>query len=238
MNADMWDLQMLHVAGAGLRAISYDQRGCGRSTDPGDGYAFDTLADDLASIIEQLDLRSVVLVGHSIGCGQIVRYLTRHGGSRVSGILLLSASLPYVQRAPDNPDGLDPKHFDSVRHQIATDPAKWVARAAQLSFPSEASPEMLQWGIRLSLNNSFRAMIATSHIDVETDFRPELPTLSARTLVAHGDGDLTCAFELTGRRAAALIPGAQLKVYPGAGHLLFLTHSAQFNDDLLAFAGA
>lgn len=238
LNANMWDLQMLHLAKAGLRVIAYDQRGCGRSTDPGRGYDFDTLADDLASVLEQLDLRRVVLVGHSIGCGQIVRYLTRRGSSRVSGVVLLSASLPYVQRSPDNPDGLDPVHFDSVRHYLATDPAKWVGRAARLSFPPETSPEMIDWTIRMCLDNSPWAMTATSHIDVETDFRRELPALKVRTLVVHGDADLTCAFETTGRRVAQLVPGAELKTYPGAGHALFLTHTAQFNDDLIAFAKA
>ncbi|HZZ68913.1 MAG TPA: alpha/beta hydrolase [Phenylobacterium sp.] len=238
MNAAMWDYQLLHLAQSGMRAIAYDQRGCGKSTDPGRGYDFDTLADDLHAVIRQLGLRKVVLVGHSIGCGQIVRYLTRYGGERVSRILLLSASLPFVQQAPDNPDGLDAKHFDSVRHQIASDVGKWLARAGKLSFAPETSPEMFQWAVRLCQDNSLYAMTATSHIDVETDFRPELARLAIRTLVAHGDADLTCKFETTGQRLAALIPGAQLKVYPGAGHMLFLTQMGAFNADLLAFAKA
>jgi non-heme chloroperoxidase len=231
----LWQYQMLHLASAGVRAIAYDQRGCGRSPDPGTGNDFDTLADDLAALIDQLDLRRVVLVGHSIGCGQIVRYLGRHGGARVKGVVLLSASLPYIQRAPDNPDGIDPAHFDLLRRYIAGDPAKWLGSASKTFFTPETSPDMVRWAVDACLQNSIWAMTQTSHIDTETDFRRELPTLRVRTLVVHGDGDLTCPLETTGRRVAQLIPGAELKVYPGAKHGLFLTHMEPFNRDLLAF---
>jgi pimeloyl-ACP methyl ester carboxylesterase len=239
LNSAMWDYQMLHLAKAGMRVIAYDQRGCGRSTDPGSGYDFDTLANDLASLIEQLQLRKVVLVGHSIGCGQIVRYVSRHGAARVAGMVLLSASLPYIQQnahnPADNPDGLDPYHFESVRHQIATDYPKWLGRAVQRSFVPETSPEMEQWALRMCLENSILAMTETSHIDVETDFRAELPQIKVRTLVVHGDADLTCKIDTTGRRVAQLIPGAALNAYAGASHVLFLTQMERFNQDLLSF---
>jgi non-heme chloroperoxidase len=235
LNSAMWDYQMLHLAKAGVRAIAYDQRGCGRSTDPGSGYDFDTLADDLASLLEQLQLRTVVLVGHSIGCGQIVRFLSRHGVDRVAGIVLLCASLPYIQQNVNNPTGLDPAHFESVRRQIATDYPKWIGRAVQRSFVPEASPEMEQWASKVCLENSMLAVIETSHIDVETDFRPELPHIKVRTLVVHGDADLTCKIETTGRLVAELIPDATLNVYAGASHALFLTHMERFNQDLLGF---
>jgi len=104
-HSDMWQYQMFHLASAGVRTIAYDQRGCGRSSDPGTGYDFDTLADDLAAVIEQLGLQKVILVGHSIGTGQIVRYLSRHGAGRVTRIVLLSASLPYIQKSADNRPG-------------------------------------------------------------------------------------------------------------------------------------
>jgi non-heme chloroperoxidase len=237
MHSDMWQYQMLHLASAGARVIAYDQRGCGRSTDPGTGYDFDALADDLASVIEQLGLRKAVLVGHSIGAGQIVRYLSRHGSERVSRIVLLSASLPFVQRSPDNPDGVDPAHFEHLRMLIRTDMPKWLGNASKLFFVPETSPETMQWGVRMCTENSVWALTQTNRTDVETDFRAELPRIRTPTLVIHGDADRTCQLETTGQRLAQLIPGAELKVYSGARHGLFITHMDKFNDDLLAFVG-
>lgn len=233
-HSDMWQYQMLCLASAGVRVVAYDQRGCGRSTDPGSGYDFDTLSDDLGAVIEQLGLRKVVLVGHSIGTGQIVRYLSRHGSDRVSGIVLLSASLPYIQKSTDNPDGVDPSHFEHWRASVRTDLPGWLERATK-TFAPQASPEMLQWGMRMVEQNSLWAMIQTNQVEVETDWRAELPRIGVRTLVVHGDADTTCHIDTTGRRVAQLIPGAVLKVYTGAAHGLFLTHAAAFNDDLSAF---
>jgi len=235
-HSDMWQYQMLHLAGKGTRVIAYDQRGCGRSTDPGTGYDFDTLADDLASVIAQLGLRKVVLVGHSIGAGQIVRYLSRHGSDRVSGIVLLSASLPFIQQSADNPDGVDPAHLERLRMHIRTDVGAWLSNASKLFFIPESSPEMAQWTLRIVMGNSIWAMTQTSHTDTETDFRRELPKVRVRTLVVHGDLDRTCQLETTGRRVAQLIPGAELKVYSGAAHGLFITHMDRFNSHLEAFA--
>lgn len=234
-HSDMWQYQMIHLANAGVRVIAYDQRGCGRSPDPGTGYDFDTLADDLSAVMEQLRLRKVILVGHSIGAGQIARYLTRHGSDRVAGIVLLSASLPYIQRAPDNPDGVDPEHLEHLRLLIRTDNPKWLAHAAKLFVTPETSPETAEWAVRMCIENSIWTLTNTNHTDVETDFRRELPKINVRTLVVHGDADHSCPLETTGRRLAQLIPGAQLKVYEGAPHGLFLTHMERFNDELLTF---
>jgi non-heme chloroperoxidase len=235
LHSDMWQYQMLHLASAGVRAVAYDQRGCGRSSDPGTGYDFDTLADDLAAVIEQLGLRKAFLVGHSFGAGQIVRYLSRHGSDSVSGIVLLSASLPFIQQSADNPDGIDAAHFEHLRMLIRTDAAKWLGNASKLFFVPETSPEMVQWGVRMCTENSIWALTQTNHTDVETDFRAELPKVRVPTLVVHGDADRTCQLETTGRRVAQLIPGAALKVYAGAPHGIFLTHMDMFNSDLLTF---
>jgi len=235
LHSDMWQYQMLHLASAGVRTIAYDQRGCGRSTDPGTGYDFDSLADDLGVLIDQLGLREVVLVGHSIGAGQIVRYLSRHGSDKVSGIVLLAASLPYIQRSPDNPDGVDPARFEHLRTRIRTDIPKWLGDAAKLFFVPETSPEMVQWGVRMCTENSIWALTQTNHTDVETDFRAELPKVKVRTLVIHGDADRTCPLETTGRRVAQLIPGAELRVYEGAPHGIFVTHMERLDNDLLEF---
>jgi non-heme chloroperoxidase len=233
-HSDMWQYQMYHLASAGIRVIAYDRRGCGRSTDPGAGYDFDAFADDLASVIEQLRLRKVVLVGHSIGTGQIIRYLSRHGSDRSAGIVLLSASLPYIQKSADNSDGVDPERFERWRTRVRTDVPAWLVSASK-SFAPEASPEMLQWLTRMVEENSIWAMGHASKAEVETDWRAELPKIKLRTLVVHGDADRTCPIDTTGRRVAQLIPNAKLKVYGGAAHGLFITHTASFKDDLLAF---
>ena len=235
LHSDMWQYQMLHLANSGIRVIAYDQRGCGRSTDPGTGYDFDSLADDLSSVIEQLALRNIVLVGHSFGAGQIVRYLSRHTSARVSKIVLLSASLPFIQQSQDNPDVVDAAHFEHLRMLMRTDMPKWLGNASKIFFVPETSPETMQWGIRMCMDNSIFALTQTNHTDVETDFRAELPKVRVPTLVIHGDADRTCQIETTGRRVAQLIPGAELKVYKDAPHGLFLTHMERLNNDLLAF---
>ena len=236
LHSDMWQYQMLHLAASGVRVIAYDQRGCGRSSDPGSGYDFDTLSDDLASLVEHLGLRKVVLVGHSIGAGQIVRYLSRHGGDRVAGVVLLSASLPFIQQSSDNPDGVDPARFEHLRMLIRTDTPGWLGSAKKPFFVPETSVETVEWTLRMCTENSIWALTQTNHIDVETDFRAELPKVKIRTLVVHGDADRTCKLETTGRRVAQLIPGAELKVYSGAPHGLFITHMEMLNADLLTFA--
>lgn len=235
LHSDMWQYQMLHLANAGIRVIAYDQRGCGRSTDPGTGYDFDALADDLSSVIEQLALRNIVLVGHSFGAGQIVRYLSRHTSARVSKIVLLSASLPFIQQSQDNPDGVDPARFEHLRMLMRTDTPKWLGNASKIFFVPETSPETIQWGVRMCMDNSIFALTQTNHTDVETDFRAELPKVRVPTLVIHGDADRTCQIETTGRRVAQLIPGAELKVYKDAPHGLFITHMERLNNDLLTF---
>jgi pimeloyl-ACP methyl ester carboxylesterase len=148
---------------------------------------------------------------------------------------LLGASLPYIQRSADNPDGVDPARFEHLRLLIRTDVPKWLADGAKRFFVPETSAETVQWGVRMCTENSIWALTQTNHTEVETDFRAELPKVKVRTLVVHGDADRTCPLESTGRRVAQLIPGAELRVYEGAPHGLFVTHMERFNNDLLAF---
>jgi pimeloyl-ACP methyl ester carboxylesterase len=229
----MWQYQMVHLADRGFRTIAYDNRGHGRSSDPGHGFDYDTLADDLAAVIEQLDLREVVLVGHSMGAGQVVRYLARHGGSRVRKALLLAPSI-----RPDRPDGVDKQKPDQLRALLCADLPKWLADAAPSFFAAETSPEMVQWGVRMCLQTSLKALIDTNRAGVEADFRAELRTISTKTLIIHGDRDQSAPLDLTGRRVAQLIPGSELKVYEGAPHGLFITHMDRLNRDLVDFAKA
>jgi non-heme chloroperoxidase len=232
LNSDMWQYQMVHLAERGFRTIAYDNRGHGRSSDPGHGFDYDTLADDLASIIEQLDLRDVVLVGHSMGAGQIVRYLTRHGASRVRKALLLAPSM----KVADHPDGADKQKLDKLGALLCADLPKWLAGAAPSFFAPETSPETVQWGVRMCLQTSLKALVETNRADVGTDFRAELRSISTKMLIIHGDRDHSAPLDLTGRRVAELIPGSELKVYDGAPHGLFVTHMDRLNRDLVDFA--
>jgi non-heme chloroperoxidase len=235
LNADMWQYQMLPLSARGLRCIAFDRRGHGRSTDPGSGYDFDTLSSDLASVIEQLNLRDVVLVGHSMGAAEIVRYLTRHTAARVSRIALISPSLPFSLKTADNPDGVEMNVLEQVRKQLATDFPKWLADNAPPFFAPDTSPEMIQWAIRMVLESSLRAIIECNRADVGTDFRAELPKITVPTLIVHGDHDHSAPLDFTGRRVAQLIPGSELKVYEGGTHGLFVPQMDRLNRDLFAF---
>lgn len=234
-NSDLWQYQMIHLADQGLRCVAYDSRGHGRSSDPGRGYDYDTFADDLGAVIEQLKLREVTLVGHSMGCGMVVRYLSRHSDKRVARVALVSPSLPFLLKTEDNPDGVDKSVFERLRAGWSKDFPKWLADNARPFFTPETSPEMVQWGVRMCLQASLKALIDCNRADTETDFRAELPKITAPTLIIHGDKDMSTPLELTGRKTARLIPGSQLKVYEGAPHGLMFTHMDRFNRDLFAF---
>ncbi len=228
---------MIHLANRGLRCIAYDQRGHGRSSDPGRGYDYDTLSDDLAAVLEHFDARGTTLVGHSMGCGVIARYLTRNGPGRVARIVLVAPTLPLLLKTPNNPQGADPAAIDRLHALWRRDFPSWLADNARPFFTPETSPAMVQWGVDMCLQASLKALIECNRADMETDFRKELPRISLPSLIIHGDKDVSAALELTGRRTAALIPGSRLVVYEGAPHGLMLTHGDRLNADLLGFIG-
>jgi non-heme chloroperoxidase len=235
LNSDMWQYQMIHLAAQGLRCIAYDQRGHGRSSQPGYGYDYDTLADDLAALLEQLDLREVTLIGHSMGCGEIVRYLSRHGSSRVARAVLIGTVTPFALKTPDNPDGIDKAIFDKLRASWAKDLPKWLGDNARPFFVPETSPEMVQWVVGMCLQASLKALIDCNHATTATDFRAELPAITVPTLIIHGDADVSEPIDQRGRKTAQLIPRSQFKLYEGAPHGLMFTHIERLNADLLAF---
>ncbi len=236
MNSDMWQYQMTPMVSQGFRCVAYDRRGHGRSAQPAHGYDYDTLADDLGAVIEQLDLREVTLIGHSMAGGEIVRYLSRHGAGRISRTVLVAPSLPFLLKTPDNPDGVPKEAFDQVRAQLSTDYPKWLADNARPFFVASTSQAMMDWVMRLMTVASLKALLDCNAAFVETDFRAELPKISIPTLVIQGDKDASTPVDLTGRKTAKLIPGAELKVYEGAPHGLMFTHIDRFNRDLVAFA--
>jgi pimeloyl-ACP methyl ester carboxylesterase len=240
LNSDFWEYQISYCSERNVRCIGYDRRGHGRSGQPGIGYDFDTLADDLATVIEQLDLHDVLLVGHAMGCGEVIRYLSRHGARRISRAVLISTFTPFALKTADNPDGADPKGLEAGRAALGRDRQGAIATGAAAFFgpKNQVSNEVVKWWTRQILQSSLKAMLDLHRVYTATDFRTELRSLSLPTLVIHGDSDVFSPIELTARRTSALIPSSQLKVYEGAAHGLPITHADRLNADLPELARA
>jgi pimeloyl-ACP methyl ester carboxylesterase len=234
--SDSWQYQMLALLDQGYRVIAFDRRGHGRSADPGCGYDFDTLADDLAAVIEALDLRAVTLVGHSMGCNEIVRYLALHGSERVKRVALLGPMTPFLLKTKDNPDGIDGSAFEVFRNQqLMRDFPQWVDDN-MVPFVHSATPQgMKDWLKQMAFTASLHALRECNRSLVETDFRPDLPQVRVPVLLIAGDSDASAPLELTARRTAALLPRARLKIYKGAPHGMFITDMQRVNGDLLEF---
>jgi non-heme chloroperoxidase len=241
LSADSWEAQMLAIAERGYRCIAHDRRGHGRSTQAWDGNDMDGYADDLATLIEHLDLRDATLVGFSTGGGEVARYVGRHGTSRVSGIVLVSAVPPFMLRTADNPGGVPIEVFDGIRAASIADRSQCYRDLADGPFfgnnrpgqhPSQGMRDAF-WmqGLQSGHRNALESIAAFS----ATDFRADLDAIDVPTLVIHGDDDQVVPIDVGGRASAARIKGAQLKVYPGAPHGLTDTHKAQLSADLLAF---
>jgi non-heme chloroperoxidase len=230
-----WAKSMHYFAELGYRCVSFDRRGHGRSEDPGRGYDYDTLADDLADVLNLLDLNHVTLVGHSMGCAEIVRYLTRHGSSRVDRIVLTCSTTPFLLKTDDNPFGIDRATFDAVRAKFREDFPQWLVENAPPFVVKSTSQATIDWIVQESLQASFKALMDCNLATISTDFREELKMVDVPTLVIHGDKDVSAPVDITGRPTAALIPFAKFKVYEGAPHGLIFTHVDRLNTDLAEF---
>jgi len=234
--SDFWGYQMAALQAQGLRCIAFDRRGHGRSSDPGGGYDFETLAGDLAAVIEGLGLTGVSLVGHSMASGEIVRYVARHGTGRLARIALVGPTTPFLMRTADNPSGLPREAMASARTALARDLPGLIGANIAPFFTADTSPDMVAWVKAMMLGTSMQAVLDCLRALQETDFRPDLPRIGVPTLIVHGDADRSAPLALTGGPTAALVPGARLSVYEGAPHGLPLTHVDRLNAELLAFA--
>jgi pimeloyl-ACP methyl ester carboxylesterase len=239
MNSDSWQPLMLSMTRAGFQAIAYDRRGHGRSDDPGRGYDYDTLADDLAAVLEAMDVTGATLVGHSMGAGEIVRYLGRHGAGRVDRVVMIAPSLPYNLKTEANPEGSsDPATVQAWRELWVTGYADWIAAAVAGAYGPDAPPERVRLTTRMMLQCSVQAAIDPNVQVTDTDFRPELRRIATPTLVLHGDADGSCPLEATGARLPPLMPDCRLKVYPGANHALIFSEARELAADIATFIGA
>lgn len=237
LSSKMWDFQMPFLCAKGLRCIAYDRRGHGRSDWPWNGYHYDTLADDLARLLEHLDLRDVTFVAHSAGCGEVVRYLTRHGSSRVASVVLIAGTAPFPMKTPDNPVAID-RHLMEADWAIRTaDRPKWFADNAAGFFGTTltgvtVSDPFVQFMIQQCLDCSARAASEFFLTAFSTDLRAEMQAMTIPTLIVHGDHDMQAPLDVCGRKAAQLVPNAKLLVYENAAHGLFVTHAERLNTNL------
>jgi non-heme chloroperoxidase len=241
LNSDSWEAQALFLAENGYRVIAHDRRGHGRSTQTWHGNEMDTYADDLAAVLEQLDLRKATLVGFSTGGGEITRYLGRHGSARVAQAVLVSAVPPLMLRRDDNPHGVPIEVFDGIRAGSAADRSQLYRDLADGPFFGHNRDRVqISQGIRDAFwlqsmtaghRNAYESIAAFS----ATDFRGDLAGIDVPTLIIHGDDDQVVPFEVGGRASAALVEGARLMVYPGAPHGITDTHRSELGNDLLAF---
>lgn len=236
--SEMWAYQVAHLSEAGFRCIAYDRRGHGRSDAPASGYDIDTFADDLAAVIEGLDLQDVALVGHSLGCVEIARYLGRHGTGRVSKAAFVAPAGPCLLQSKSNPDGAPQAYFDEMWGQWRTDFPGWLEANKAPFFTPQTSRAMVEWGVDMLRATPVPVVLATGRALAAADVRPDLARIDRPALVIHGDQDASAPIELTGRRFAAGIKGAEFKLYPGAPHGIFLTHMEQVNRELEAFLSA
>ncbi|MBL0920259.1 MAG: alpha/beta hydrolase [Hydrogenophaga sp.] len=234
--AAMWSYQITALTEQGFRCVVFDRRGHGRSEDNGSGYDYDTLASDIDRVLTAFDVRDATLVGYSFGSGESVRYLSRHGRDRVSRLLLLAPSTPFLSLAEDNPGGLDPVFFDRLREPMARDFPAWIDDSEDAFVVPETSRGMRAWIKSLMLQASLPALLTCNRAMTRTDFRPELRALDLPIAIVQGDRDASLPLPLTGQPTAALLPGAMLTVYEGAPHGLFVTHADRLNRDIATFA--
>jgi non-heme chloroperoxidase len=240
--SDWWDIPVTNFSERGWRCVTFDRRGHGRSGDACRGYDCDILADDIAAVLNERDVQNAVLVGHSMGGAEVVRYLTRHQGHRVKHAVLVAPTTPFVMKSDDNPSGASREDLEEFRRKLKDDLPRRAAEAAPDFFglpKNSVSKETMDWWCRMLVDRvSIKVLTELNKAQTETDFRPELRTIRTPTLILHGDIDKSAPLESTGRPTHELLPGSRLLVYENAAHALPFTHTDRMLTDIVAFAGS
>ncbi|NTF98258.1 alpha/beta fold hydrolase [Rhizobium rhizogenes] len=243
LSSDAWENQMFFLVQHGFRVIAHDRRGFGRSSQPAQGYDYDTFADDLAALLDALDVRDAVLVGHSMGGGEVARYLARHGEDRVKKVALVAAVTPFLLKTADNPNGVPKEFFDTFRSAVVSDRSQWNRDVSMPYYNFNRPKAKVSEGVREEYWRQGQAtgMMAAYHAlgaFSETDFRTDLKKISVPTLVVHGSDDQIVPIEISGKIVMNYLKNATLKVYDGGSHGLIVTEKEKLNGDLLEFARA
>jgi non-heme chloroperoxidase len=240
LSADAWEDQMVFLGARGYRCIAHDRRGHGRSSQPWNGNEMDTYADDLAELVEALDLRNALHVGHSTGGGEVARYIGRHGTRRVAKAVLIGAVPPIMLRTPANPGGLPMEAFDQIRAGVLADRSQFFKDLSAPFYGANRPNAKVSQGLRDSfwlqgMLAGFKGVIDCIRAFSETDFTEDLKKIDVPTLILHGDDDQIVPIGASALLSSKMIRAATLKVYPGAPHGMCSTLKDQVNADLLAF---
>ena len=243
LSADAWEDQMMFLASHGYRCIAHDRRGHGRSSQPWNGNDMDTYADDLATLVEALDLRNAVHVGHSTGGGEVARYIGRHGTKRVAKAVLVNGIPPLMLKTPTNPDGLPIEAFDAIRAGVLADRSQFFKDLTGPFYGANRPGATVSQGVRDSfwlqgMQAGLKGAFDCIKVFSETDHTEDLKKFDVPTLIIHGDDDQIVPIGASAMLSSKIVKGSTLKVYPGAPHGLPTTHKDQVNTDLLAFLKA
>jgi non-heme chloroperoxidase len=240
LSADAWDDQMLYLAAHGYRCIAHDRRGHGRSSQPWSGNDMDTYADDLATLVEELDLHEAVHVGHSTGGGEVARYIGRHGTGRVAKTVLIGAITPLMLKTRANPEGLPIEVFDEIRANVLADRSQFFKNLSVPFYGANRPGAKVSQGLRDSfwlqgMQAGFKSAYDCIKAFSETDHSQDLKKFDVPTLILHGDDDQIVPIGASAMKAAELVENARLKVYRGASHGLCSVQKDEINEDLLGF---
>lgn len=232
LNSDIWGTHIAALTARGFRCVALDRRGHGRSDIPTGGYDLDTLADDVASVIEQLDLQQAILVAYSMGASEAVRYLERHGSSRISRLVLCAPGTPFLLRTEGNPDGIPISAAEAQFSAVAHDFPKWIADNEAPFFAPDTIPETRAWIKSMMMSVPLPVVLATL---IAPDLRSAVSKINLPTLIIQGDKDASHPLPITGARTARLLQNCKLAVIEGAPHALILTHRDRVLSEIVSF---
>ena len=240
LSSDAWENQMMFLLQQGYRVIAHDRRGFGRSSQPSQGYDYDTFADDLAALVEALDLQQASFIGHSMGGGEIARYIGRHGEKRVSKVALVGAVTPFLLKTTTNPDGVPIEVFDGMRAAVQAGRSQWNKDVTMPYYSYNRPGVKVSEGVReeywrQGMATGILAAYYTLGAFSETDFREDLKKITVPTLIVHGSDDQIVPIEISGNLTAKIVKNSKLVVYEGGSHGLLMTQKDKLNADLLAF---
>lgn len=240
MNSGSWEYVMHEMTDNGFRCIAYDLRGCGRSDQPWRGYEYATLADDLATIIEKLDLDKVVLIGHSMGCGVISQYLADYGDARVTKAVYIGTTTPLLAKAENNPDGIDRTNLDMALDLIKNDRPGFIFSLADDFFylkseQCKVSQHMIDWTVAIPLEASARAAVELQRTAFISDQREELKGISTPILLLHGNKDIGCPTAITAEASHKLLVNSVLKIYDEQPHGMYISQGKMIATDIIEY---